>query len=63
MRHLLNTTEFSREEVQEMIQLGRDMKANPAKYRTRLEGKSVVTLFEKQSSRTRVTFDIGISRL
>lgn len=63
MRHLLNTTEFSREEVQEMIQLGRDMKANPAKYRTRLEGKSVVTLFEKQSLRTRVTFDIGISRL
>lgn len=63
MRHLLNTTEFSRDEVLDLIQLGRDMKANPAKYNTRLAGKSVVTLFEKQSLRTRVTFDIGVARL
>lgn len=63
MRHLLNTTEFSRDEVLEMIQLGRNMKANPQKYNTRLAGKSVVTIFEKQSLRTRVTFDVGITRL
>ncbi len=63
MRHLLNTTEFSQDEVLQMIQLGRDMKADPAKFNTRLAGKSVVTLFEKQSLRTRVTFDIGVARL
>lgn len=63
MRHLLNTTEFSRDEVLEMIKLGMDMKANPEKYRHTLEGKSVVTLFEKQSLRTRVTFDVGLYRL
>lgn len=63
MRHLLNTTEFSRDEVLEMIHLGMAMKAEPEKFRTTLEGKSIVTLFEKQSLRTRVTFDVGAYRL
>ena len=63
MRHLLNTTEFSRDEVLQMIDLGRQMKKEPEKFNRRLAGKSVVTLFEKQSLRTRVTFDIGVTRL
>ena len=46
-----------------LIALGKAMKANPAAYRSSLAGKSVVTLFEKPSLRTRVTFDIGIHRL
>ena len=36
---------------------------NPADYGSWLKGKSVVTLFEKPSLRTRVTFDVGITRL
>ena len=63
MRHLLTTKEFNKEELLALIQLGREMKANPAAFRTSLAGKSVVTLFEKPSLRTRVTFDIGINRL
>lgn len=63
MRHLLTTQEFNRDELLGLIELGKAMKANPAAYRTSLSGKSVVTLFEKQSLRTRVTFDIGINRL
>ena len=63
MRHLLTTKEFNKEELLALIQLGREMKANPAAFRTSLAGKSVVTLFEKPSLRTRVTFDIGIHRL
>lgn len=63
MRHLLDTTEFNKEELETLIALGRDMKAKPADYRTGLAGKNIVTLFEKQSLRTRVTFDVGINRL
>lgn len=63
MRHLLNTTEFSQDEVLALLDLGIDMKKDPKKYSTRLAGKSIVTIFEKQSLRTRVTFDVGISRL
>ena len=63
MRHLLTTKEFNKEELLALIALGRAMKAEPAAFRTSLAGKSVVTLFEKPSLRTRVTFDIGIHRL
>ncbi len=63
MRHLLTTKEFNKEELLALIALGRAMKADPAAFRTSLAGKSVVTLFEKPSLRTRVTFDIGIHRL
>ncbi|MFB0975052.1 MAG: ornithine carbamoyltransferase, partial [Tolumonas sp.] len=63
MRHLLDTTEFNKSELEALIALGREMKANPAAFRTGLAGKNIVTLFEKQSLRTRVTFDIGINRL
>ncbi|MFB0955041.1 MAG: ornithine carbamoyltransferase, partial [Aeromonadaceae bacterium] len=63
MRHLLTTKEFNKEELLALLQLGRAMKADPAAFRTSLAGKSVVTLFEKPSLRTRVTFDIGIHRL
>jgi ornithine carbamoyltransferase len=63
MRHLLNTTEFDKNQLLEIIALGRDMKANPRTYAQSLAGKNIVTLFEKQSLRTRVTFDIGINRL
>lgn len=63
MRHLLTTMEFDKDGLLELIRLGRAMKADPAAFRTSLAGKSVVTLFEKPSLRTRVTFDIGIHRL
>ncbi len=63
MRHLLTTKEFNKEELLELLQLGRAMKANPAGFRASLAHKSIVTLIEKPSLRTRVTFDIGIHRL
>lgn len=46
MRHLLDTTEFNKDELHALIALGREMKANPAAFRTGLAGKNIVTLFE-----------------
>lgn len=63
MENLLTGMEMTQEQALELIQLGKDLKANPAKYAQALAGKSVVTLFEKQSLRTRVTFDIGVNKL
>jgi len=63
MENLLTGLEMTRQQALELIALGKDLKANPAKYAQALAGKSVVTLFEKQSLRTRVTFDIGINKL
>ena len=63
MRHLLTSLEFSSEELMEILELAKSMKENPEKYRNNLAGKSVVTLFEKPSLRTRVTFDVGMYNL
>lgn len=39
------------------------MKSRPEKYRASIKGKSVALIFEKQSLRTHVTFDVGINQL
>lgn len=63
MEDLLTGFEMTQQQALDLIALGKDLKANPAKYAQALAGKSVVTLFEKQSLRTRVSFDIGINKL
>ena len=63
MKDLLTGFEMTQQQALDLIALGKDLKANPAKYSQELAGKSVVTLFEKQSLRTRVTFDIGVNKL
>jgi len=63
MKNLLTGLEMTQQQALDLIALGKDLKANPAKYSQALAGKSVVTLFEKQSLRTRVTFDIGVNKL
>lgn len=63
MENLLTGFEMTQQQALDLIALAKDLKANPAKYSQALAGKSVVTLFEKQSLRTRVSFDIGINKL
>jgi len=63
MKNLLTGMEMTQQQALDLIALGKELKANPAKYSQALAGKSVVTLFEKQSLRTRVTFDIGVNKL
>ncbi|MDF2401584.1 ornithine carbamoyltransferase [Aeromonas sp. 5HA1] len=63
MQHLLKDSDLSKAQIEALIALGKAVKADPKKYSQALAGKSVVTLFEKPSLRTRVTFDIGIAKL
>ena len=63
MRNLLTSLEFSSDEAMGILELAKDMKENPSKYSNDLAGKSIVTLFEKPSLRTRVTFELGMYRL
>ncbi len=63
MRSLITGLEFSTDEYFEILNLAKDMKNNPAKYRTNLQGKGIVSLFEKPSLRTRITFEMGMYRL
>ncbi|WP_427980212.1 ornithine carbamoyltransferase [Agarivorans sp.] len=62
-KHLLSLQELTQEQILGLLELAAKIKTSPADYGQTLAGKSVVTLFEKPSLRTRVTFDIGINRL
>ena len=61
--HLLTLLDYSSEEIDALLCLAAVIKATPEKYSKALQGKSIVTLYEKPSLRTRVTFDIGIAKL
>ncbi|MBS3798387.1 ornithine carbamoyltransferase [Pseudoalteromonas sp. BDTF-M6] len=55
--------ELDEKKILTLLSLAQEMKAQPQDYAQALAGKSVVTLFEKQSLRTRLSFDIGINKL
>ncbi|MFI5103233.1 MAG: ornithine carbamoyltransferase [Terriglobales bacterium] len=54
---------FSPSEIQDLLLLGRQIKAYPDVYSEALRGKTLAMVFEKPSLRTRVTFDVGIQQL
>ncbi|WP_394172087.1 ornithine carbamoyltransferase [Thalassotalea litorea] len=63
MKYFIKDTQASKTELEQLIKLAIDIKQNTPKYSQALKGKSVVTLFEKPSLRTHVSFDIGIAKL
>jgi ornithine carbamoyltransferase len=62
-KHLLSLREYSRAEIEEIFELARKVKARPADYRDALKGKSLGMIFQKPSTRTRVSFEVGMFQL
>lgn len=65
MRHkdFIETHDYTAAEVLEIFQLAADMKKNPKKYATALAGQTLAMIFEKSSTRTRVSFEVGMFQL
>ncbi|MBL4619341.1 MAG: N-acetylornithine carbamoyltransferase [Marinicaulis sp.] len=61
MRHFLNTADWSRPELQAMIDDARAMKTAP--FSDVLKNKTVALLFLNNSLRTRTSFDVGAKQL
>ena len=55
--------DYTADEVMELFELARDMKAKPKKFRDALEGQTLAMIFEKSSTRTRVSFEVGMYQL
>ncbi|HKS25176.1 MAG TPA: ornithine carbamoyltransferase [Thermoanaerobaculia bacterium] len=55
--------DYSAAEVREIFELARDLKKNPQQYRDALAGQTLAMIFEKSSTRTRVSFEVGMFQL
>jgi len=62
-RHLLTLQELTRDEVLKVIDTAIDMKRNPGHYANALEGKVLAMIFQKPSTRTRVSFEVAMRQL
>jgi ornithine carbamoyltransferase len=63
MRHYLSVDDLTAEELGRLLDLAVDLKANPSRHATALAGRSIALIFEKPSTRTRVSFEVGIAQL
>ena len=63
MRHLPNLKNFSAEEIKAILQKALEMKANPKEFSNILEGESMAMIFQKTSTRTRVSFEVAMTEL
>ena len=63
LRHFLDLIDVSSHELRAMIATGRAMKARPATKRLALAGRTLAMIFDKPSTRTRVSFDVAMRQL
>ena len=61
--HLINFKEMSGKQLVEIVDKAIEIKHNSQEYRTALEGKSLAMIFQKTSTRTRVAFEVAMTRL
>ncbi|MBR4864910.1 MAG: aspartate carbamoyltransferase [Oscillospiraceae bacterium] len=63
MRSLIDITDFSVAELDELMQVACDISENPAKYAEACHGKKLATLFFEPSTRTRLSFEAAMMEL
>lgn len=63
MRHLIDITDLSVDEIESILDLADKMKANPAAYRDTMHGRILATLFFEPSTRTRLSFESAMLSL
>jgi ornithine carbamoyltransferase len=61
--HLINFKELSGQQLIEIIDKTIEVKHNPKKYKNALAGKSLAMIFQKTSTRTRVSFEVAMTQL
>jgi ornithine carbamoyltransferase len=63
LRHLRSMADLTATDLARVLTLAARMKADPARYRRALDGRSIALIFAKQSTRTRISFEVGIHEL
>ncbi|MEM6295580.1 MAG: ornithine carbamoyltransferase [Myxococcota bacterium] len=62
-RHLRSLLDLDADETSRVLELAAAVKADPGAFADALRGKSIAMIFAKQSTRTRISFEVGIHQL
>lgn len=62
-KKLLGIQDLTLKEIETLMALSKDIKAHPAKYAKKLLGKSLGLIFEKPSTRTRISFQVAMAQM
>ncbi|MEP6470892.1 MAG: ornithine carbamoyltransferase [Acidobacteriota bacterium] len=62
-RDYVNENDWPPAEIEKVLDRGAEIKSRPDAYRTSLSGRSLAMIFEKSSTRTRVSFETGMFQL
>jgi ornithine carbamoyltransferase len=63
MMHLLSLNELTREEIIALIDSAIEIKKNPDAYSDALKNKTLSMIFQKESTRTRISFEAAMTQL
>ena len=63
MKNLMNITDLTVEEIDELIAVAEDIIANPVKYQDACRHKLLATLFFEPSTRTRLSFESAMQEV
>ena len=63
MKSLIDISELTTNEIEELIGIANDIIANPEKYSEKCKGKKLATLFFEPSTRTRLSFEAAMLEL
>lgn len=62
-RDYVNENDWSPGDIEAILDLASRIKAEPGEWRTALAGRTLAMIFEKSSTRTRVSFEVGMFQL
>lgn len=62
-KNFVSIHDYSADEIAEIFKLAAEIKSDPGSFRSALAGQTLAMVFEKSSTRTRVSFEVGMFQL
>jgi len=62
-KHFLSLKDYNRKDLEEIFELTRKLKERPRDYAHAMDGKTLAMIFQKPSTRTRVSFEAGVAQM